>query len=182
MGGRELGVMLEDFESLAASVIARHAGRVVKTVGDGVLFTAASAADAMEIALTLPEEWSAADRPPLRTGVAYGTVLTRLGDVYSPVVNLASRLTSIAHAGTVLVDKELAGRLRGHPAYRVRKLHRVSVRGYEHLLPFLVRRRRPDEPDLDEPDLDGPDLDGPDLDGRDPAAGTPDPGGRGNQG
>jgi adenylate cyclase len=150
MGGRELGVMIEDFESTAAEVIARHAGRVVKTVGDGVLFTALGAADAAEIALALPEEWSAEDRPPLRTGVAYGPVLTRLGDVYSPVVNLASRLTSIAHAGTVLVDKELAARLRGNPAYRVRKLKRVSVRGYDHLLPFLVRRRRPGE--VDEPD------------------------------
>src|SRR3954447_8758290 len=37
MGGRELGAMVEDFESTAAEVIARHAGRVVKTVGDGVL-------------------------------------------------------------------------------------------------------------------------------------------------
>jgi adenylate cyclase len=112
----------------------------------------------MEIALPLPAEWAAAERPPLRSGVAYGPVLTRLGDVYSPVVNLASRLTSIAHAGTVLVDKELAGRLRGLPGYRVRRLHRVSVRGYDHLLPFLVRRRRPgeaDEPE-DEPD-DHPD-------------------------
>ena len=41
MGGRELGAMVEDFESIAAEVIARHHGRVVKTVGDGVLFTAA---------------------------------------------------------------------------------------------------------------------------------------------
>src|SRR5205085_10157517 len=40
MGGRELGAMIEDFESTAAEVIARHSGRVVKTVGDGVLFTA----------------------------------------------------------------------------------------------------------------------------------------------
>jgi adenylate cyclase len=68
-------------------------------------------------------------------------VLTRLGDVFSPVVNLASRLTSIARPGTVLVDRELARRLRGLPAYRVRPLRRVSVRGYDHLQPWLVRRR-----------------------------------------
>ena len=43
MGGRELGAMVEDFEGLAADVIARHHGRVVKTVGDGVLFTCAGA-------------------------------------------------------------------------------------------------------------------------------------------
>jgi adenylate cyclase len=133
--------MVEDFESTAAEVIARHHGRVVKTVGDGVLFTAASAADAVEIGLELPDAWSAEERPPLRTGAAYGAVLTRLGDVYSPVVNLASRLTSLARPGTLLVDRELADRLRDVPGYRVRPLRRVSVRGYDHLQPWLVRRR-----------------------------------------
>jgi adenylate cyclase len=146
MGGRELGAMVEDFESAAAEVIARHVGRVVKTVGDGVLFTTTSAVDAVEIGLELPEVWAADDRPPLRTGMAYGAVLTRLGDVYSPVVNLASRLTSIARPGTVLVDRELARRLRRRPAYRVRPLRRVSVRGYDDLQPWLVRRR----PDAEE--------------------------------
>ena len=141
MGGRELGAMVEDFESDAAEVIARHAGRVVKTVGDGVLFTATSAMGAVEIGLELPEVWAAEDRPPLRTGIAYGAVLTRLGDVYSPVVNLASRLTSLARPNTVLVDRELARRLRRLPAYRVRPLRRVSVRGYDNLQPWLVRRR-----------------------------------------
>jgi adenylate cyclase len=145
MGGRELGAMVEDFEGLAADVIARHHGRVVKTVGDGVLFTCAAPEDAVEIALRLPEEWTAADRPPLRVGAAYGPVLTRLGDVYSPVVNLASRLTSIARPSTVLVDLELARRLRGVAAYRVRPLRRVSVRGYDHLQPWLVRRRDADD-------------------------------------
>ena len=141
MGGRELGAMIEDFESIAAEVIARHHGRVVKTVGDGVLYTCENPADAVEIALRLPEEWAAADRPPLRVGAAFGPVLTRLGDVYSPVVNLASRLTSVARPSTVLVDQQLARQLRGEPGYRVRPLRRVSVRGYDHLQPWLVRRR-----------------------------------------
>jgi adenylate cyclase len=132
---------VEDFESIATAVIARHHGRVVKTVGDGVLFTAASAVDAVEIGLRLPEVWDADERPPLRVGAAYGPVLTRLGDVYSPVVNLASRLTSLGRPGTVLVDRELARGLRGLTGYRVRPLRRVSVRGYDHLQPWLVRRR-----------------------------------------
>jgi adenylate cyclase len=70
-------------------------------------------------------------------------VLTRLGDVYSPVVNLASRLTSIARPSTVLVDEVLARQLRGVTDYRVRPLRRVSVRGYDDLQPWLVRRREP---------------------------------------
>jgi adenylate cyclase len=156
MGGRELGAMIEDFESTAAEVIARHRGRVVKTVGDGVLFTAGSAIDAMEIALDLPAAWDAEDRPQLRVGAAYGEVLTRLGDVYSSVVNLASRLTSLARPGTVLVDKVLAQQLRDEAGYTVRPLRRVSVRGYDHLQPWLVRRRGADDTDDEVPEGDAP--------------------------
>jgi adenylate cyclase len=145
MGGRELGAMVEDFESIATEVIARHRGRVVKTVGDGVLFTTVTAVDAVELGLRLPEVWDSPERPPLRVGAAYGPVLTRFGDVYSPVVNLASRLTSIARPGTMLVDRDLAERLSDLPVYKVRPLRRVSVRGYDHLQPWLVRRRRTDD-------------------------------------
>jgi adenylate cyclase len=154
MGGRELGAMIEDFESIAAEVIARHHGRVVKTVGDGVLFTAASADAAADIGLDLPDVWTADERPPLRVGAAYGAVLTRLGDVYSPVVNLASRLTSLARPGALLVDRELASRLRDRPGYRVRPLHRVSVRGYDHLQPWLVRRGNPGDDETAPHDYD----------------------------
>src|SRR5215207_8538526 len=162
MGGRELGAMIEDFESIAAEVIARHHGRVVKTVGDGVLFTAGSAVDAVEIGLELPEVWDAAERPPLRVGAAHGAVLTRLGDVYSPVVNLASRLTSIARPGTMLVDRELAERLRDVAGFKVRSLRRVSVRGYDHLQPWLVRRDSSAAGDVGHEEYEDHDYDEPD--------------------
>jgi adenylate cyclase len=54
----------------------------------------------------------------------------------------------------VLVDRELADRLRDLEEYRVRPLRRVSVRGYEHLQPWLVRRRGDAHPD-DEDDNSG---------------------------
>jgi adenylate cyclase len=72
-------------------------------------------------------------------------VLTRLGDVYSSVVNLASRLTTVARAGSVLVDRELAAQLRQHPGYRIEPLQRRSVRGFEDLQPWLVSRSSTDE-------------------------------------
>jgi adenylate cyclase len=55
-------------------------------------------------------------------------------------VNLASRLTTVARAGSVLVDRELAARLRQHPGYRIEPLQRRSVSGFEDLQPWLVSR------------------------------------------
>jgi adenylate cyclase len=53
----------------------------------------------------------------------------------------------------MLVDRELADQLHDLPGYKVRRLKRVSVRGYDHLQPFLVRRRREgDDSDDDSPE------------------------------
>lgn len=49
--------------------------------------------------------------PELRVGIAFGTVTTRMGDVFGTTVNLASRLTSIAPKDTVLVDEAFAEEL-----------------------------------------------------------------------
>lgn len=135
----DLAALVERFESTATAVVSGHGGRVVKTLGDEVLFTAADLRNAVALALDLAES-VAAHGPELRVGVAYGPVLAHLGDVFGPTVNLASRLTGIAHPGTVLVDREAAGALRGDPAYDVAPIARRSVRGYAHLAPFRVRK------------------------------------------
>lgn len=137
----ELGQLIERFEGVAADVIALNGGRVIKSIGDEVLFVADTPAQGAAIALALQEKVAEVEElPELRIGLAYGSVLIRLGDIYGEVVNLASRLTSEAKPGRVLADRELAAALDGHPAYRVRKLRRVSVRGYSHLTPYAVQR------------------------------------------
>lgn len=79
--------------------------------------------------------------------MAYGPVLPRLGDVFGPVVNLASRLTGLAKPGSVLVDRDLATALEGSSRLKVQALRRRSVGGYGHLAAFRVERQS--EPDTD---------------------------------
>jgi adenylate cyclase len=78
--------------------------------------------------------------PDLRVGLAYGTVLSRLGDVYGEPANLASRLTSIARPGSVLVDREFAAALDGVPDWQLRRVPPRPVRGYALLQPMRLRR------------------------------------------
>jgi adenylate cyclase len=107
-----------------------------------------NAADAAEIALGLLER-SEADEGllPVYAGLAGGEVLSRLGDVFGPVVNIASRLTSIARPGTVLIDRELAAELADDPRFVVQRLRGVPVRGYHNLAASRLRRH-PDGEDL----------------------------------
>jgi adenylate cyclase len=141
-GVDELAALLESFEENAAETIAAGRGRVVKSLGDEVLFVADSAQDAAEIAVRLSDPARAArGLPQLRVGMALGRVLTRFGDVYGPAVNLASRLTSLARPGTVLVDRELARALRAEDAYRLHPRRPAAVRGYPHLRSWSLRPR-----------------------------------------
>ena len=72
--------------------------------------------------------------------MATGRVLTRFGDVYRPVVNLAVRLTSLARPGVALVDAELATALRADGGYRLRPRRPAAVRGYHHLRSWALRQ------------------------------------------
>ncbi|MGV9365098.1 adenylate/guanylate cyclase domain-containing protein [Amycolatopsis sp. NPDC003731] len=141
IGEDELSRVLDAFETLATEVIAEHHGRVVKMIGDEVLFVADAPVDAAEIALTLTERTSADETlPAVRAGMASGRILSRFGDVYGSVVNLAARLTSVARPGTILVDRELAAELADEKAYDLRARRPVTVRGYNRLRPSALRR------------------------------------------
>ncbi|GAB2976069.1 adenylate/guanylate cyclase domain-containing protein [Amycolatopsis acidiphila] len=141
IGEAELSGILERFEALATEVVAEHRGRIVKMIGDEVLFVADSPVDAAEIALSLTERTSAdPELPEVRAGLAAGRILSRFGDVYGSVVNLAARLTSIARPGTILVDRELARDLASARGYSVRPRRPASVRGYARLRPYALRR------------------------------------------
>jgi adenylate cyclase len=140
LGEAELASLVEGFESLASDIVAAGGGRVIKTIGDEILFVADSVATAGEIGMKLAEQVPHHALPEVRVGMAYGTVLSRLGDVYGEPVNLASRLTSIARPGSVLVDREFAEAIGSDPAWRLRRVPPRPVRGYAMLAPTRLRR------------------------------------------
>ncbi len=136
----ELTALLEGFEENAAEAIAEFHGRVVKTVGDEVLFVADTAADAARIAVRLTDpKRDAEGLPTLRVGLAMGPVLSRFGDVYGSVVNVAARLTSLAKPGKVLVDRTIAAQLEGDDEFRLRPRRPVAVRGFARLRSWSLR-------------------------------------------
>ena len=144
----ELGALVDTFEGHSFDIVLQHGGRVIKTIGDEILFVADRPEQGARIALDLADaEDLHDDFPTLRVGLAYGPVLSRVGDVFGPVVNIASRLTSVARPGTVLIDHgmytALTGRSgdddehdtrsNGDSPYRFRRLRRLSVKGYSRL-------------------------------------------------
>ena len=138
---RELARMVQRFETLASDVVTAHSGRVIKTMGDEVLFVAMGAAPAAAIALDLIQAMAEDDvLPDVRVGMASGQVVSRLGDVFGTTVNRASRLTAVAKPRTVLVDGALAASLASVSGFEMSPLRRRPLRGIGPVTPWVLRR------------------------------------------
>ncbi len=150
---RELATVVKRFEVLTSDIVTAHGGRIVKTVGDEILFSNRNAAPAAATALDLVDAMSGDDvLPDVRVGMAAGPVLSRLGDVFGTTVNRASRLTAIAHPGNVLIDGQMAISLDQVSGFDLSPLRRRALRGVGQVQPVLLARsstttrRRPKEP------------------------------------
>jgi adenylate cyclase len=105
----ELGSRLSEFENIATETITEGGGRVVKLIGDEIMYTTEDALSAASIAIDLADAFDNHPTiPQVRAGLASGEVMLRDGDVFGPVVNLASRAVSLAGPGEVLTTNEVA--------------------------------------------------------------------------
>ncbi len=126
---RELAAVVERFEKLAYDVVTAHGGRVVKMIGDEVLFVADDVATGARIALSLSEAYREdASLSDVRVGLAAGEVLEREGDVYGPVVNLASRIVTVAFPGSVVVSAEVASELAEDSTLAIRSIRSQPIK------------------------------------------------------
>lgn len=101
-----LAQLIEDFERRANEIVTQHDGRVVKHIGDEVMFVAVGASAACRIALAVCQAFRDADVEP-HGGLAIGGLVTRGGDFYGPIVNLASRIGDIAVPNEILVTEDV---------------------------------------------------------------------------
>jgi class 3 adenylate cyclase len=106
MSMTELSQLLTGFEEVAEDVVRRGDGRVVKFIGDAVMYVTHDATAAVRVAQGLLE--AARTRGmQARAGVAVGIALALQGDYFGPVVNLAARLVAMAGAGEILVTDDV---------------------------------------------------------------------------
>lgn len=137
----ELAEIVKEFESTARDVVARNGARVVKTVGDAVLYVADDLKAGARVATELVDMLAEVELP-VRSSVVWGRVLSRSGDIFGPIVNLASRLNDLAAAGTVLMDDVSAALLElDNTEFDMEPLEATSVAGLGVVNPVRLKRR-----------------------------------------
>lgn len=103
----DLGAFIQTFEARAYELVAANNGRVVKLIGDEVMFVTVDPNDACRIAKQIIESFDGEATTP-SGGVAFGEVIARGGDFYGRIVNLAARMADLAVPNEVLVDEPTA--------------------------------------------------------------------------
>jgi class 3 adenylate cyclase len=111
--------------------VEQNGGRVVKTMGDGLMSDfpdadrALQAAEAMQVAV--------ADGAPggldIHVGCHLGQVIENAGDLFGDTVNTAARVAGLAGAGQIIVTLETVERLSQSLQRNVRQLDQVGVKG-----------------------------------------------------
>lgn len=107
MTAAELADLVARFEALANDTVTRHGGRLVKLIGDELMFVAVTPHDGCVIGEALLREFGADPALTPRGGMAFGPVLPRSGDYFGSTVNLAARLVDQAVPGEILVTSNI---------------------------------------------------------------------------
>src|SRR5450759_36609 len=128
-------VMVHHCNDTLRRIVQEHSGRVIKTIGDGMLATFEECASSVEAAvkmqhglvdLNAPRPES--DRVAIRIGIHYDTGIVRSDDVFGDVVNVASRIESVASPRQIVISDTLYQEVRNR-GFDIQKLGRFVLKG-----------------------------------------------------
>lgn len=136
LGNSRATEVVTGFNSEIGRVVRDHQGRVVKTLGDGLLAIFDSALHALDAAVEIQRNHQCrlsalpdAHRMPVRVGISTGNVEWVQGDCYGDAVNVASRLCDLCGPSQIWVNESTLDATGGNCSYGFRTLGAIEVRG-----------------------------------------------------
>jgi adenylate cyclase len=113
----------------------RHGGKVVKWLGDGVMFHFREPTGGVTAALEMVDAIASAGLPPAHVGLHTGPVVFQGGDYFGRTVNLAARIGERAAPGQVLVTQEIVDRV-GPDGIAFEPIGAVELKGVSEPVPL----------------------------------------------
>jgi class 3 adenylate cyclase len=113
----ELSALLDEFGATVSDIVHADGGRVVKFLGDAVMWVSSNPERLARAAVDLVDHPRAREAGlEVRAGLGYGEILTVYGDYFGTAVNLAARLVAAASPGQILAAAEVHEQLPDWPA------------------------------------------------------------------
>ncbi len=113
----DLSDLLIEFAAAVSDVVLGDGGRLVKFIGDEVMWVSSTPEQLVRVAIDLVEHPRAREVGlRVRAGLGYGSVLAIGGDYFGTAVNLAARLAAAAAPGQILASSDVRDELADWPA------------------------------------------------------------------
>jgi class 3 adenylate cyclase/YHS domain-containing protein len=131
-GDEQAADLADEFSSAASRLLPDHGAELIKTIGDALMLRVDRPTDAVKLGLALTHDLLAeCGYPTIRVGMHHGPAVHRAGDWFGATVNLAARVSGLAHGGEVLLTeatREIAGHVDGvlFEAHGVHRLRNVT--------------------------------------------------------
>jgi class 3 adenylate cyclase/pSer/pThr/pTyr-binding forkhead associated (FHA) protein len=129
-------MMVHRSTTMLSLAVERHAGRVIKTIGDSVMAVYEDPLEAIASSIEMQEAIDADNkdkeesrRVSVRIGINYGLGLVKSNDVFGDVVNVASRVESAAAPEQILVSDTLFAALKGSERFKIRPMGKFALKG-----------------------------------------------------
>ena len=137
----ELSMLLNEFSSTVTDVVHADGGRIVKFIGDAVMWVSSTPQALVRAALDLVDHPKAMNAGlQVRGGIAYGSMIAANGDFFGNPVNLAARLVAAAEPGQILAS---AGLHEALPLWPAEELEPLTLKGFASRQPaFLLGHKR----------------------------------------
>jgi class 3 adenylate cyclase len=118
-------------------IAVRHAGRVIKHIGDEIMCTFPGAMNALQAAIEMQRRVAAdaawqRDRLAMRIGLNHGEALEEDGDVYGDAVNLAARVADHAKREQIVTTLASVQAVNAMGTFKTRNLGQIRVAGKQH--------------------------------------------------
>jgi class 3 adenylate cyclase len=125
----ELSNVLSEFTETVTDVVHADGGRVVKFIGDAVMWVSGTAQKLVAVATDLVDHPRAVETGlQVRAGIAYGPILATNGDYFGNAVNLAARLVAVAEPRQILASADVREQL---PDWTAQELPPMQLKGFD---------------------------------------------------
>lgn len=136
LGNRRGTSMVTMLTSWLAEICVQHDGKVVKTLGDGVLMTFNSAQRAVDAAIAIQRIHltNMASYPiellmRIKVGIAYGKVMHGSDECFGDAVNVAAGLCDLAGPDQILVNNAVVNAIADQHRFRLRQIGTIAIPG-----------------------------------------------------
>jgi class 3 adenylate cyclase len=143
-GTAEAHELLRRHFALLRSAASDNGGRVVKSLGDGLMVVFDGAGAAVECALAMQRAVTECDDPlELRVGIASGEAVCDDGDYFGRPVIVAHRLCDVAQPGDVLVADATQRLIPALPGRRLEPVGELQLKGLSEPVAASAMRTGP---------------------------------------